>query len=107
MRFSTLAAAIAATVALALTAAPSQAESTKTRTRHTAAVPHPSTRITVTKRSYLDPGTEVLPQAHASQYLYPLGFMQHNPNYEYPNGPGSPINVNLYPFSNSFFPRWW
>jgi hypothetical protein len=111
MRLSTLAAAIAATtVALAVASAhaESTSTSTKTRTRHVAAAQHPSTRITVTRRSYLDPGTEVLPQAHASQSLYPLGFMAHNPNYDYPNGPGSPFNVNMYPFSNSFFGTgWW
>lgn len=108
MRLRTLSAAIAATATVALADAPAHAESTKTRTRHVAAAQHPSPRITVTRRSYLDPGTEVLPQAHASQSLYPLGFMEHNPNYEYPNGPGSPFNVNMYPFSNSFFSTgWW
>jgi hypothetical protein len=108
MRFSTLAAAIAATVTVALMAAPAQAESTKTRTRHAAAVQHPSTRITVTRRSYLDPGTEVLPQAHASQSLYPMGFMQHNANYDLPGSPGDQISNSFYPFSNPFFMTgWW
>jgi hypothetical protein len=108
MRLNMLAAAIAATATVALAVAPADAESTKTRTRHVAAAQHPAPRVTVTRRSYLDPGTEVLPQAHASQSLYPLGFMEHNPNYEYPNGPGSAFNVNMYPLSNPFFRTgWW
>jgi hypothetical protein len=108
MRFSTLAAAIAATVTVALVAAPAHAESTKTRTRHAATVQHPSTRVTVTRRSYLDPGTEVLPQAHASQSLYPMGFMQHNANYDLPGSPGDQISNSFYPFSNPFFQTgWW
>jgi hypothetical protein len=108
MRFSTLAAAIAATVTVAIMAAPAYAESTKTRTRHVATVQHPSTRITVTRRSYLDPGTEVLPQAHASQSLYPMGFMQHNANYDLPGSPGDQISNSFYPFSNPFFMTgWW
>ena len=100
MRLSTPAAAVAATVAVALAAVPVHAASTRAHTRHVAAAKHPGTRITVTRRSYLDPGTEVLPQAHASQYLYSLGFMQHNPNYE---NPGSPFSVNVYPLSDPFF----
>ena len=110
MRFSTLAAAIAATVTVTVMAAPAYAESTKTRTRHVATVQHqhPSTRITVTRRSYLDPGTEVLPQAHASQSLYPMGFMQHNANYDLPGSPGDQISNSFYPFSSPFFQTgWW
>lgn len=102
MRSSTLAAAVAATLAVAVAAVPVHAASTRTHTRHVAAA-KPPTRVTVTRRSYLDPGTEVLPQAHAGQYLYSLGFMQHNRNYEYP---GSPFSVNAYPLSDPFFLPW-
>jgi hypothetical protein len=112
MRLSKLAAAIAATVTIAVMvvvmAAPADAESTKSRTLHAAAAQHPSTRITVIRRSYLDPGTEVLPQAHASQSLYPMGFMQHNANYDLPGSPGDQISNSFYPFSNPFFMTgWW
>jgi predicted alpha/beta-hydrolase family hydrolase len=109
MRLSTLVAAIAAAATVALAFAPAHAESksTKTRTRHVTAVQHPS-RITVTRRSYLDPGTEVLPQAHASQSLYPLGFMNHNANYDLPGSPGNEISNSFFPFSDPFFQTgWW
>jgi hypothetical protein len=99
MRFTTLAAAVAVVMA----AAPVAAESTNTRTHHATVAKRPGTHVTVTRRSYLDPGTEVLPQAHASQYLYSLGFMKHNPNY---SNPADEVGAQFYPLSDPFWPQW-
>jgi len=76
MTSNTVAAAALATMVLALAAAPADAA---TKKKHVAdpnarvvTVVHPSTRVTVTRRSFLDPGTETLPlNEHYADYAFP------------------------------------
>jgi hypothetical protein len=99
MRFVTLAAMVAATIAVATVAAPVDAKS-----RHPAVAKRPATRITVTRRSYLDAGTEVLPgDRKFTEYVFPLGFLQYNPNY---SNPTDPVGARFTPLSDPFWPRW-
>ena len=64
-KFLTVMAAVAATAAMALATAQSEAQ-TRSHVRH-----HSPTRVTVHKRSYLNPGTETKTHAeHYSDYYY-------------------------------------
>src|SRR5262249_5770381 len=57
-------------------AARAQADPGSTKTKRTRAVASkPATRVIVTKRSYLDAGTEVKPgERHFTDYVYPPGW---------------------------------
>jgi len=102
---------IAATAAVLAIATDGASAQTETHTRHVksgthgqhvAVAKHPPTRVIVTRRSYLDAGTEVLPgDRKFTDYAYPLGY---NPNYH--NG-FDPVGATFYPLSNPFFPNWW
>jgi hypothetical protein len=63
-----------------VTAAPAEAAKKKkgysrVTTQRVVATQRPRTRITVRRRSFLDPGTEVLPgEDHSTDYVYPAGY---------------------------------
>ena len=63
---------------------------------------HAGARIVVTRRSYLDAGTEVMPGGDRkfTDYIFPPGY---NPAYR---GPFDPVGAMFYPLSDPFFPRW-
>ncbi len=99
-----VAAAVVATVVLAVTVATAEAATHKRSSRGEVAR-HTRERVIVTRRSYLDPGTEVLPGSGTyTQYVYPLGFGNHHPEY---GNKGDPIYNNFWPLTSSFFPYWW
>jgi hypothetical protein len=99
----TIAAAVMAATTFAVAVAPAAAETYK-RT-HRSDVARHDRRVVVTRRSYLDPGTEVLPGSqNYTQYVYSRGFYNHHPEY---GDPGSPIYNGFFPISSSFFPYWW
>ncbi len=94
--------AVMAAMALAVAVTPADAATHK-RTNH--ADMHAQRRVVVTRRSYLDPGTEVLPGSQTyTQYVFPLGFHNHHPEYGFK---GDPIYNSFFPLSSSFFPYWW
>jgi hypothetical protein len=74
-KVSAVMAAVIASGLVAFTAVPSEAQTTTTGARpgpvRAAAVVRPPARVTVRKRSYLDPGTETKARAeHYSDYAY-------------------------------------
>jgi hypothetical protein len=75
MQASKVSAAVATAIACAVatfTTAPAEAQTTEVRAVRVAPVPHPPARVTVRKRSYLDPGTETKRRAeHYGDYAYP------------------------------------
>jgi len=99
--------AVAAAATLAFAAAPSEAQTTvqdQQRPSRVATTNRSPARLTVRKRSYLDPGTET--KRHDESYLnyaYPPGgnspFM--NPTLFY-SGPGLPVMMDRMPFPNCF-----
>jgi len=107
IKLTSVVVAIAATATLALTAAPSEAQTTTVQEQQRpvrVATNRSPARLTVRKRSYLDPGTET--KRHAERYL----------NYAYPpsgnspfmnstlfySGPGLPVMMDRMPFPNCF-----
>jgi hypothetical protein len=83
-RISVMAAVVIATAVASFTATTSQAQTPATQVRQgpvrAAIVARPPARVTVRKRSYLDPGTETKRRAeHYTDYAYP--------NIEYGNAP--------------------
>src|SRR5713101_4965089 len=107
-KVSAVAAAVIASAVAAFTTVPSEAQTTATQVRpgpvRAAAVVRPPARVTVRKRSYLDPGTETKARAeHYSDYAYPPGgnspFMNST---LFNSGPGLPIMMNRMPFPNCF-----
>jgi hypothetical protein len=67
-KFSAVMAAVVATAIGAFAAVPSKAQTaTEVRQTRVVAVARPPARVTVRKRSYLDPGTET--KRHAEHYL--------------------------------------
>ena len=97
------AAALAAAVVVTAVA-PADAQTNRKRADRTAVVKHKGSRVIVTRRSYLDAGTEVLPgDRKFTQYIFPLGFMSYNPGY---NNPSDPVGAQFYPLSDPFWPRW-
>jgi len=100
--------AIVAAATLAFAAAPSEAQTTtvqdQQRPARVATTNRSPARLTVRKRSYLDPGTET--KRHDESYLnyaYPPSgnspFM--NPTLFY-SGPGLPVMMDRMPFPNCF-----
>jgi len=96
-KVSAVMAVVVAAAAGALTAAPSQAQ-TAPEVRpavRAAAVVRPPARVTVRKRSYLDPGTETKRRAeHYTDYSYPsveYGFAPFRYSTLFKNGPALPF----------------
>jgi hypothetical protein len=75
MQASKVSAAVAAAIACAVaafTTAPAEAQTTEVRPVRVAPVARPPARVTVRKRSYLDPGTETKRRAeHYHDYAHP------------------------------------
>jgi len=97
-------AVIAAAVAV-FTAGPSQAQTAAPEVRpavRAAAVVRPPARVTVRKRSYLDPGTETKRRAeHYTDYAYPsveYGFAPFRYSTLFKNGPALPFFHDRMPF---------
>jgi hypothetical protein len=97
-------AAIIATAAVAITAVPSVAQTTTdaqvVRRGHVA---HPPARVTVRKRSYLDPGTETKHRSeHGMDYFYSPthGFAPMRDSSLFMNGPALPFIHDRMPFPN-------
>jgi hypothetical protein len=104
-----LAAVAAATLALAV--APSKAQTTpvqtaavKKRPTQVAITTRPPAKVTVRKRSYLDPGTETKARdEHYQDYAYPPGGNSAVMNSTlFNSGPGLPVTNNRMPFPNCF-----
>lgn len=96
--------AVIATAAVAVTTAPSVAQTTTdapvVRRAHVA---HPPARVTVRKRSYLDPGTETKRRAeHGIDYYHsPIHGMAPQRNSTlFQNGPALPFIHDRMPFPN-------
>jgi len=71
-KVSAVVAAVIASAVASFTTAPSQAQTTEVRPVRVAPVARPPARVTVRKRSYLDPGTETKRRAeHDTDYAYP------------------------------------
>jgi hypothetical protein len=67
-----VAAAVVASAVAASTTVPAEAQTTEVRPVRVAPVARPPARVTVRKRSYLDPGTETRRRGeHYSDYAYP------------------------------------
>jgi hypothetical protein len=107
-RFSTGMAAVVAVAIVALAPWPSEAQTTTAQARQgtvrVATAGRPPARLTVRKRSYLDPGTETKARAeHYSDYAYPPGGISpyHNSTV-FHSGPGLPYIHDRMPFPNCF-----
>ena len=109
MRLGLLASTLAACAALALIAAPADAQTTREKTAKTRTAKKPPTRVTVQRRSYLNAGTEVYPYSqkytdyalpvNESPFMGPSASMNTNGNFR-PSGYG-PFDLPAYhsPFS--------
>ena len=103
-KVSAVMAVVLAAAAGALTAAPSQAQ-TAPEVRpgpvRAAAVVRPPARVTVRKRSYLDPGTETKRRAeHYHDYVHPdveYGFAPFRHSTLFRNGPALPFTHDRMP----------
>ena len=100
--------AAAAAAILALATAPSEAQTTTAQRRqgpiHVAATGRPPTaRLTVRKRSYLEPGTETKARAeHRLDYAFPPGNSVFMNSTLFNTGPSLPIMNNRMPFPTCF-----
>jgi hypothetical protein len=98
--------AVLAAAAGVLAAAPSQAQTPAPEVRpgpaRAAVVVRPPARVTVHKRSYLDPGTETKRRAeHYHDYAYPspeYGFAPFRYSTLFKNGPALPFMHDRMPF---------
>jgi hypothetical protein len=104
-KVSAVMAAAIASAMLAFTTAPSVAQSTDVRPAavRAAAVVRPPARVTVRKRSYLDPGTETKARAeHYTDYAHPVesGFAPFRYSTLFKNGPALPFIHDRMPFPN-------
>jgi hypothetical protein len=104
-KLSAIMAAVIASAVAAFTAAPSQAQTAAPEVRpavRAAAVVRPPARVTVRKRSYLDPGTETKRRAeHYMDYSYPspeYGFAPFRYSTLFKNGPALPFFHDRMPF---------
>jgi hypothetical protein len=99
---SAVAFVVGADLGYAQTRTPNQHLQNPSRTRHVVYARRPGTRIVVTRRSYLDAGTEVMPGGDRkfTDYVFPPGY---NPAYV---GGFDPVGARFYPLSSPFFPRW-
>jgi hypothetical protein len=101
VKFVTVLAAVATTAVVALATAPCDAQ-TPAQARAARAA-HPPARVTVRKRSYLDPGTETKRRAeHYHDYVYsPIHGMAPMRNSTlFLNGAASPFVHDRGPFPN-------
>jgi len=104
-KVSAVMAAAIASVMLAFTTAPSVAQTTEVRpvSVRAAAVVRPPARVTVRRRSYLDPGTETKAHAeHRTDYAHPVesGFAPFRYSTLFKNGPALPFTHDRMPFPN-------
>ncbi len=106
-KVSAVVAAVIASAAAAFTTAPSQAQTAAPEVRpgavRAAAVVRAPARVTVRKRSYLDPGTETKARAqHYTDYAYPVenGFAPFRYSTLFKNGPALPFIHDRMPFPN-------
>jgi hypothetical protein len=104
-RVSAVMVTVIASAVAAFTAAPSQAQTAAPEVRpavRAAAVVRPPARVTVRKRSYLDPGTETKRRAeHYMDYSYPspeYGFAPFRYSTLFKNGPALPFFHDRMPF---------
>ena len=98
-------AAVITSAAVAFTATPSKAQSpgpeAGPRAARAAVVARPPARVTVRKRSYLDPGTETKARAeHYTDYANPVesGFAPFRYSTLFKNGPALPFIHDRMPF---------
>jgi len=108
-RISAVVAAVLTSAAVAFTAAPSKAQSpapeASPRAARAAVVARPPARVTVRKRSYLDPGTETKARAeHYTDYAHPVesGFAPFRYSTLFKNGPALPFIHDRMPFPGCF-----
>src|SRR6266436_3845629 len=106
-KVSAVMAAVLAAAAGALTAAPSQAQTAAPEVRpgpvRAAVVVRPPARVTVRKRSYLDPGTETKARAeHYTDYAYSPknGLAPFRNSTLFSSGPALPFIHDRMPFPN-------
>jgi hypothetical protein len=102
---SAVMAAVIASAVVAFAAAPSQAQTAAREVLpgvRAAAVVRPPARVTVRKRSFLDPGTETKRRAeHYTDYAYPspeYGFAPFRYSTLFKNGPALPFMHDRMPF---------
>jgi hypothetical protein len=105
-KFSAVMAAVVAAAIVAFTAGPSEAQTTTAQAQvpgRVATAGRPAARVTVRKRSYLDPGTETKARAeHYSDYAYPPGHSVYLNSTVFNSGPALPFVHNRMPFPNCF-----
>lgn len=108
MRLNRVPALVVAAMLGVITAAQAQTQKQThehRRTPRATANTHPTSRVIVTHRSYLDPGPEPLPRERiqSRQYIFPLSMLQYNPGY---NNPTDPTGSRFWPLSDPFWPYW-
>jgi len=106
-RLTAVMVAAVAAGSLAFATAPSEAQTTNAQKRqehaHVAAAGRAPARVTVRKRSYLDPGTETKTHAeHYRDYVDPPGNSVMMNSTLFNSGPGLPFTHNRMPFPNCF-----
>jgi hypothetical protein len=105
-KFSAVMAAVVAAAIVVFATAPSEAQTTTAQAQgatRVAAAGRPPARVTVRKRSYLDPGTETKRHAeHYSDYAYPPGNSVYLNSTVFNSGPALPFLHNRMPFPNCF-----
>jgi hypothetical protein len=107
-KFSAVMAAVVAAAIVAFATAPSEAQTTSVQARQgpirVATAGRPPARVTVRKRSYLDPGTEAKRHTeHYADYAYPPGGSGPYRNSTlFHSGPGLPFTHDRMPFPNCF-----
>jgi ABC-type transport system substrate-binding protein len=99
--------AAVATAVLALASTPSEAQTTtaqkRQETSRVATAGRTPARVTVRKRTYLDPGTATRARAeHYSDYAYPPDNSVMMNSTLFNSGPGLPVMNNRMPFPNCF-----
>jgi hypothetical protein len=108
-KVSTVMAVVIATAVVSLTTAPSEAQTAAKEVRQgtvrVATAARPPSRVTVRKRSYLDPGTETKRHAeHYTDYAYPVanGLAPFRNSTLFNSGPALPFIHDRMPFPNCF-----
>jgi hypothetical protein len=107
-KFPAVMAAVVAAAVVAFATAPSEAQTTSVQARQgsirVATAGRPPARVTVRKRSYLDPGTETKRHTeHYADYAYPPGGSGPYRNSTlFHSGPGLPFTHDRMPFPNCF-----
>jgi len=104
LKFSAVMTAVVAITILVFGAVPSEAQTTTLQKQSTRGAGRAPARLTVYKRSYLDPGTETKRHAeHYQDYAHPPDgkspFMNSTLFY---SGPGLPVMMDRMPFPNCF-----